>query len=147
MCLLRNVGRFICILTHDLLYTKTKANKTWLGAHFLYDIVKDNVLVLKVPCFMYSGFCFEAAPAAKVRSSCTDNYIWWADGSVDCKFLEEESLWGMHKNPNYWCNHYVLTDCCATCNRLRDVSFVVVVMDIRFYFPSINIKLFGLVCI
>ena len=31
-------------------------------------------------------------------------------------------MWGLHKNPDYYCNHYVLTDCCATCQSLRNVS-------------------------
>ncbi|KAH3887821.1 hypothetical protein DPMN_011843 [Dreissena polymorpha] len=57
-------------------------------------------------------------------STCRDRYIWWADGSVDCLHLTEPSLWGMHKDPDYWCNHYSLTDCCATCTALRNEGVI-----------------------
>ncbi|KAH3887830.1 hypothetical protein DPMN_011852 [Dreissena polymorpha] len=49
---------------------------------------------------------------------CIDESI-WLEGSYDCSLLTEVSPQGFHVDPNYWCNLYPLTRCCATCDRLR----------------------------
>lgn len=61
--------------------------------------------------------------------NCTDTYIWWADGSIDCSYLVTVSGfdgWGVHKTPEYWCNEYIasLNYCCATCAALRSAGII-----------------------
>lgn len=53
--------------------------------------------------------------------SCVDRNIWAFDGTVDCDTLVKETTYGMHKDPDYWCNEYSQTDCCDTCEALREV--------------------------
>ncbi|KAH3887823.1 hypothetical protein DPMN_011845 [Dreissena polymorpha] len=49
---------------------------------------------------------------------CIDESI-WLEGRYECRLLTEVSPQGFHLDPNYWCNVYPLTRCCATCDRLR----------------------------
>ncbi|KAH3887822.1 hypothetical protein DPMN_011844 [Dreissena polymorpha] len=55
-------------------------------------------------------------------TTCQDRYVWVADGSVECRYLVEASFWGLHKDPDYWCNQYPLTECCRTCTNLRNAG-------------------------
>ncbi|XP_060602627.1 uncharacterized protein LOC132755726 [Ruditapes philippinarum] len=52
------------------------------------------------------------------QDQCVDNYVWMMDGSVDCRYIEVESLYGLHKDPMRWCTNG-LTDCCDTCRRVQ----------------------------
>ena len=60
---------------------------------------------------------------AVTDSPCKDVYIWAFDGSVNCDYLITPSNYGVHKDPEHWCNEYSLTDCCETCATLRAVGF------------------------
>lgn len=55
---------------------------------------------------------------------CRDRHVWIADGSADCSSLVMETIYGLHKDPEHWCNTYSLTDCCETCTRLRQVKMI-----------------------
>lgn len=77
---------------------------------------------LFISLFMHLLFIFkDVSTSVASDSTCKDRWIWAYDGSVFCYHLIKRTSWGFWKRPDYWCNHYSLTDCCETCNKLREV--------------------------
>lgn len=66
---------------------------------------------------LFITFIFKTVSAQ--TEVCKDVYIWAFDGSVDCEYLKKPTAFGVHKDPEYWCEVYPLTDCCATCAELK----------------------------
>ena len=83
---------------------------------FVTSISMQYVSVLHDVFYIYAGVSVQSATV------CRDKHVWIADGSAECSALVTETIYGLHTNPDYWCNRYSLTDCCETCSRLQQVS-------------------------
>ena len=80
--------------------------------YYMYSchIIHNDIIKL----YIYSHVDTRNAP-------CKDRHLWVADGSWDCSGLLSGGRGGFYKDPDHWCNQYVLTDCCETCAYLRQV--------------------------